>query len=86
MLEAHEALLREYLAGSTEIADADKADIRTHHVHLPKLVEYGHIEWNHDTHVTTKGPKFDDVRPLLEDVDADHGEQPVNRASLSVQK
>lgn len=81
MLEAHETLLREYLAGSNEIADADKEAIRTHHVHLPKLVEYSHIEWNKDRHVTTKGPKFEDLRPLLEAVDAEHGDHSVTRDS-----
>ena len=40
--------------------------VSMHHVHLPKLDEYGFINWNEDTHEVTKGAKFDDFRPLLE--------------------
>lgn len=36
------------------------------HLHLPKLADYEFIEWNKDTHEVTKGPKFDEIRPLLE--------------------
>jgi hypothetical protein len=36
------------------------------HTHLPKLVDYGFIEWDEDTHAVMKGPKFEEIRPLLE--------------------
>ena len=70
MLRAHETFLREYLTSSLEVADADKAAVRTHHVHLPKLVEYSYVEWDRDADVVTRGEAFDDVRPLLEVVDS----------------
>lgn len=66
VLEAHETLLQEYLSGSREIENANKAAIRTHHVHLPKLVQYSYIDWDHDASLVSKGVKFDDVRPLVE--------------------
>ncbi len=36
------------------------------HVHLPKLEDYGYIEWNKETDQIIKGPQFDEIRPLLE--------------------
>lgn len=44
------------------------------HVHLPKLEEYGFISWDRDTSEVSKGPDFDEIRPLLE-VLADHEEE-----------
>jgi len=38
---------------------------KLHHVHLPKLEEYGLIDWNRGRHEITKGPLFDQIRPLL---------------------
>lgn len=86
MLQAHEALLGEYLSGSEEIENADKAAIRTHHVHLPKLVQCSYIEWDHDGSVVTKGHKFDDVRPLLEVLGQELDERPTIAPELSIQK
>jgi len=37
-----------------------------YHVHLPKLERYGYIEWDRDADEVTRGPLFDDLRPLLE--------------------
>lgn len=37
-----------------------------HHVHLPKLADYGFIDWNPQTHEVAKGPKLDEIKPLLE--------------------
>lgn len=86
ILQAHPAVLREYLAGSEEVADANKADIRTHHVYLPKLAEYNYIEWDRDAHVVTSGPSFDDVRPLLELLDEQRDDRRPNSASLTIHK
>lgn len=36
------------------------------HVHLPKLAEYGFIEWDRENNEVTKGPEFVEIRPLLE--------------------
>lgn len=56
---------------------SDKADdemdylIRMRHVHVPKLTKYGFIDWNESAHEVTKGPNFEEIRPLLESLD-DH--------------
>ena len=36
------------------------------HNHLPKLEEEGYIRWKRDSHEVVKGPKCDEIRPLLE--------------------
>jgi hypothetical protein len=52
--------------GSSEDSDAVEQPVSMHHVHLPKLADYGFIEWNREHHQVTKGPNFDEIRPLLE--------------------
>lgn len=64
--EADEGLIQECLSGSPEIPGRDGELLRLHHVHLPKLADYGFIRWNRDAHVITKGPRFDEIRPVLE--------------------
>ncbi|RQG89359.1 ArsR family transcriptional regulator [Natrarchaeobius chitinivorans] len=51
-----------------KLADEDLETLRIHmtHTHLPKLEESGFIEWDRDTNSIRKGPKFDEIRPLLE--------------------
>ncbi len=53
--------------------EVDKGDIslealrlELYHSHLPRLEEAGFIRWNRDTHEVTRGPNFDEIRPLLE--------------------
>jgi len=36
------------------------------HVHLPKLEDHGFIEWDRDRNEVSKGPAFEEIRPLLE--------------------
>lgn len=77
VLQAHEKVLQEYLSGSEEVADADKAVVRTYHVHLPKLVESLYVDWDRGNHLVTKGANYDEVRPLLELVDERREEQQI---------
>ncbi|MCU4800976.1 hypothetical protein OB920_11405 [Halobacteria archaeon HArc-gm2] len=63
---ANDAYLAEYLSSAIEIPDVDKAAVRVHHVHLPKLVDYRYVEWDEEAHVVSRGADFDDLRPLLE--------------------
>jgi hypothetical protein len=37
-----------------------------YHHHLPLLEDAGFIRWKQDTHEVIKGPRFDEIRPLLE--------------------
>lgn len=36
------------------------------HTHLPKLDEYGYIEWSPGMNAVERGPRFDEIKPLLE--------------------
>lgn len=40
--------------------------IQMTNVHLPKLEDYGFITWHRETNEVSKGPKFEEIRPLLE--------------------
>lgn len=68
------ALLDHNPQNDTPELDLDSADdsdtverlIEMEHVHLPKLVEYEFIEWDREKNEVAKGPKFDEIRPLLE--------------------
>jgi len=54
------------VADSEQDQDAMRRLISMQHVHLPKLEEYGFIEWDQDTHEVRKGPNFEEIQPLLE--------------------
>lgn len=48
------------------------------HIHLPKLAEYGFMVWDQETHEVSKGPNFDEIRPLLELLDEHKDELPAD--------
>ncbi|MFC6721879.1 ArsR family transcriptional regulator [Halovenus amylolytica] len=50
--------------------------VQMKHVHLPKLVDHGFIEWDRDTHEVSKGRNFEEIRPLLELLDEHADELP----------
>ena len=64
--EADEKLLQRYLSSSRTIAEVDEHSVSMHHIQLPKLAEYGFIEWNQDDNLVAQGPRFDEMRPHLE--------------------
>jgi len=53
---------------SAAFSDGDRERMltRLHHVHLPKLENEGFVDWNPETDEVTRGPAFEEVRPLLE--------------------
>lgn len=64
------------IVGSKSGANAVERLVTMHHVHLPKLVDYGFIEWDEGNHEVMKGPTFDEIRPLLELLDDHEDELP----------
>ncbi|MBX0297136.1 hypothetical protein EGH23_19860 [Halomicroarcula sp. F27] len=50
--------------------------VRMYHVHLPKLADYGLIEWDRENDEVRRGPNFDEMRPLLELLVANEDELP----------
>ncbi|ELZ14037.1 hypothetical protein C478_07839 [Natrinema thermotolerans DSM 11552] len=59
-----------------EIAETGDELTRKYHVHLPKLADYGYIEWHREAGNVVKGPRFDEIRPLLELLDDNRDELP----------
>lgn len=50
-------------------------DVALYNIHLPKLDEAGYICWDRERSTIEKGPRFDEIRPLLT-VLADYEECP----------
>ncbi|APW97506.1 hypothetical protein CHINAEXTREME_06850 [Halobiforma lacisalsi AJ5] len=71
VIEANERLLEEHLSRSRDLPGVDETLLRLHCVHLPALAEYGFVEWYRAAGVVTRGPRFDELRPFLEQV-VDH--------------
>lgn len=57
--------------------DDEAADeIALVHNHLPKLEDAGYITWNRDTGKISKGPRFDEIEPLLSLIESHADELP----------
>lgn len=48
------------------------------HKHLPKLEELGFVQWDQSTDRAVRGPTFDEIRPVLELLNANQDELPRN--------
>jgi len=56
--------------------DSQRRLIRLHHDHLPRLADAGFIHWEPKTGSVEKGPRFEEIRPLLELLCASAGDLP----------
>lgn len=56
--------------------DARRGENAVRHIHLPKLAEAGYVDWDRDTGAITKGPRYDEVEPLLELIENHSDELP----------
>ena len=66
LLESPEDPLRGITDSETETEARFVGDtVRMAHVHLPKLDDYGFIDWNEDADVVRTGEQFDEIEPLL---------------------
>lgn len=54
----------------------DEVDLQLCHSHLPQMVEAGYIEWDRETSEIEPGPCFDQIKPLLDLVEAHADELP----------
>lgn len=48
-----------------DVEDRYSAAVERRHVHLPKLVDYGFIEWDRRTDTVVQGPRFAEIEPML---------------------
>ncbi|MDT3433376.1 hypothetical protein [Haloarcula sp. 1CSR25-25] len=44
----------------------EDGDLELVHNHLPRLEEAGYIEWDRDSGTISKGPQYDEIKPLLD--------------------
>ena len=51
---------------ATSNEDVDNLTIQMIHKHLPKLDSAEIIEWDQETEQVVKGPRFEDIRPLIQ--------------------
>lgn len=56
--------------------EIEKAEVEMHHIHLPRLEDAGFIEWNKDDRQVMKGPRYADIKPLLEVLTDNAGKLP----------
>ena len=54
----------------------NSSQLSMHHVHLPKLDDYGFVDANLDHYSVTPGPRFEEIKPLLELLDANREQLP----------
>jgi hypothetical protein len=59
---------------TTDDDDLELFTIKLYHVHLPKLVEAGYIDWDEEARTIGKGPEFEEIAPLLR-LMADHRDE-----------
>lgn len=45
--------------------EPETREIEVVHRHLPKLEEMGFVRWNQETNEISKGPRWDEIEPLL---------------------
>lgn len=43
----------------------EEFEVELYHNHLPRLRDAGFIEWDRDSGTITRGPRFDEIEPLL---------------------
>jgi hypothetical protein len=48
-----------------EAEDPAGVELELTHTHLPKLEDLGYITWNRETGKVKKGPRWDEIEPLL---------------------
>lgn len=46
-------------------SDPERLRIKITHVHLPKLEQYGYIQWERDEGEVRRGPDYDAVAPIV---------------------
>lgn len=46
--------------------ETEETETQLVHNHLPRLKQAGYIEWDQDTGRISKGPNYDEIKPLLD--------------------
>lgn len=56
--------------------DTEQLALLLHHSHLPKLEASGFIDWDREEDAIRRGPRFDEIAPLLDLMDRHQDELP----------
>ena len=59
-------------------SDSRETETALIHNHLPRLAQAGYIDWDRDSGEIAKGPRFDEIEPLLELIEAHADELPAD--------
>jgi hypothetical protein len=51
--------------------EPDVLELELRHNHLPKLDDYGLVDWNPSAETLTRGPRFAEIEPFLDVLDED---------------
>lgn len=62
------------LASSDE--ELDELLIQMTQIHLPEMEKLGVVQWDRENNFVTKGPAFDELRPVLELIERNPDELP----------
>lgn len=62
-------LARENPTAATDPAALDELELKLHHVHVPKLAERDILEYDAETGIVSRGPRFDRVHSWLQSQD-----------------
>ena len=63
--------------GSDPDPEATEAlEVKMYHKHLPTLEELGFVTWDREAQAVSKGPKFEEIRPILELLERHRDELP----------
>lgn len=57
-------------------ADLERVALMMYHQHLPKLERAGLIGWDRDTETITRGPRYEEIEPLIELLNSHQSELP----------
>lgn len=77
--ESGDSEILEHLQAENDASADTEFEIEMHYVHLPKLDQYGFVDWSREGDTVQKGPRFDDIEPLL-DMLCPHEETPERMA------
>lgn len=58
------------------------ADLAMYHSHLPRLADYGLINWDKETNWVTKGPNFDAAEKVLDFLSNNDGILPPTKVEI----
>lgn len=70
---ADEFELEDFLQGD---GGRERPALELYHNHLPRLDTEGFVDWDHETNTVTRGPRYEEIRPVLSVLQANSDQLP----------